>query len=200
MSFAAGEVRVDDRHSRTRIPLAAPRAPALEEQFGVDQGLVERALAIAGDPEPEISSAEVSVYLDVDSSATAAFDAIGSVEGYRALMEGVARVAGQERVGEGWRVRLLPAATGEADPAAAEAAAIDEEITPDRAGLALRVRRGSRDSFYQALDRGGRTFLLRRLVLEGARPDLLRNDSLRGRFAGTLAVDLLAWARLLARR
>jgi hypothetical protein len=80
-----------------------------------------------------------------------------------------------------------------------ESAAIDEEITPDRAGLALQVRRGSRDSFYQAIERDGRTFLLRRLVLDGARPDLLRNDSLRGRFAGTLAVDLLAWARRLGR-
>jgi len=59
------------------------------------------------------------------------------------------------------------------------------------------VRRGDRDSFYQALERGGRTFLLRRLVLDGARLDLLLNDSLRGRFAGSLAVDLLAWARRL---
>ena len=199
ISFAAGEVRVDDRHSRTRIPLAAPRAPALEEQFGVDRELLRRALAIAGDPEPEISSAELNVYLEVDATAGSAFDAIGSVEAYRSLMEGVARVAGEERVGESWRLRLLPPAAGEGDSAATEAAAIDEEITPDRAQRVLRVRRGSRDSSYQALDRGGRTFLVRRLVLEGPRPDLLRNDSLRGRFAGTLAVDLLAWARLLNR-
>lgn len=205
VSFTAGEVRVDDRHSRTRIPLAAPRAPALEELFGVDRGLLERALAITGDPEPEIISAEVSAYLEVEASPRAAFEAIGSVEGYRGLMDGVARVAGEERVGEGWRVRLLPPATSGTDPEAAEVSAeretasIDEEITPDEAGLALRVRRGSRDSFYQALVRGGRTFLTRRLVLEGARLDLLRNDSLRGRFAGTLAVDLLAWARLLSR-
>ena len=197
ISFAAGEVRVDDRHSRTRIPLAAPRAPALEEQFGVDRELLRRALAIAGDPEPGISSAEVNVYLEVDATAGSAFDAIGSIEGYRSLMEGVARVAGEERVGKSWRLRLLPPAAGEGDSAATEAAAIDEEITPDREERVLRVRRGSRDSSYQALDRGGRTFLVRRLVLDGPRPDLLRNDSLRGRFAGTLAVDLLAWARKL---
>ncbi len=30
--------------------------------------------------------------------------------------------------------------------------------------------------------------------LSGPREDLLRNDSLRGRLAGTLAVDLLAWS------
>ena len=199
ISFAAGEVRVDDRHSRTRIPLAAPRAPALEEQFGVDRELLRRALAIAGDPEPEITCAEVNVYLEVDATAGFAFDAIGSVEGYRSLMEGVARVAGEKRVGESWRLRLLPPAAGEGDSAATEAAAIDEEITPDRAQRVLRVRRGSRDSSYQALDRGGRTFLVRRLVLEGPRPDLLRNDSLRGRFAGSLAVDLLAWARRISK-
>jgi len=57
--------------------------------------------------------------------------------------------------------------------------------------------RGSQESFYQVLLRGQKTFLVRRLVLPGSRMDLLRNDSLRGRFAGTLAVDLLAWARLL---
>jgi len=47
VSFAAGEMRVDDLHSRTRIPLAAPRAPVLEEQFGVDRELLDRAFAIA---------------------------------------------------------------------------------------------------------------------------------------------------------
>jgi arylamine N-acetyltransferase len=198
VSFASGEIRVDDRHSRTRLPLAAPRAEALEEHFGVARELLHRAFAIAGDPEPEIAAAEVNVYLEVDASAQAAFDTIGSVEGYRGLMEGVARVVQDEPIEEGWRLRLLPPAAAGNDPAQ-ESGSIDEEITPDRAGLALRVRRGSRDSFFQVLERGGRTFLVRRLVLDGARPDLLRNDSLRGRFAGTLAVDLLAWARRLGR-
>jgi hypothetical protein len=199
VSFASGEIRVDDRHSRTRLPLPAPRAPALEEQFGVSRELLRRAFAIAGDPEPEIATAEVDVYLEVDASTEAAFDTIATVEGYRGLMEGVARVVKEEPMGEGWRVRLTPPASAGDEPAQTESAAIDEEITPDRASLALRVRRGSRDSFYQAVERGGRTFLLRRLVLDGARPDLLRNDSLRGRFAGTLAVDLLAWARRIGR-
>jgi hypothetical protein len=196
VSFAGGEIRVDDRHSRTRIPLAAPRAAALEQLFGVERGILERALAIAGDPEPELSSAEVSVYLETGASPGEAFDAIASPDGYRGLMEGVARVEGEERTGKGWRLRLRPPATGEADP---PGAAIEEEITPDAEGRSLRVRRGSQESFYEALERGGRTFLTRRLLLEGPRPDLLRNDSLRGRFAGTLAVDLLAWARLLGR-
>jgi hypothetical protein len=196
VSFAAGEMRVDDLHSRTRIPLAAPRAPVLEEQFGVDRELLDRAFAIAGDPEPELPCAQVSVYLEAAGSPRAAFEAIASAQGYRGLMEGVARVAGEEPAGKGWRLRLLPPASGGVEPAGGE---IEEEITPDAETLALRVRRGSRDSFYEAIDRGGKTFLVRRLALEGARPDLLRNDSLRGRFAGSLAVDLLAWARLLGR-
>jgi hypothetical protein len=196
VSFAAGEMRVDDRHSRTRIPLAAPRAPVLEEQFGVDRKLLDRAFAIAGDPEPELPFAQVSVYLEAAGSPRAAFDAIGSAAGYRGLMEGVARVAGEEPAGKGWRLRLLPPATGGVEPAGGE---IEEEITPDAQTLTLCVRRGGRDSFYEAIDRGGQTFLVRRFTLDGARPDLLRNDSLRGRFAGSLAVDLLAWARLLNR-
>lgn len=194
VSFAAGEIRVDDLHSRTRVPLAAPRAAALEEQFGVERGLLERAFAIAGDPDPDLSCAEVSVYLEAGASPGVAFDAIASPDGYRGLMEGVARVAGQESSGKGWRLRLLPPATGDRD---SPGTAIEEEITPDSESLTLGVRRGSQQSFYQALERAGTTFLVRRLLLDGARPDLLRNDSLRGRFAGTLAVDLLAWARLL---
>jgi hypothetical protein len=39
------------------------------------------------------------------------------------------------------------------------------------------------------------TWLVREAVLSGAREDLLKNDSARGRMAGTLAVDLLAWSR-----
>jgi hypothetical protein len=196
ISFASGEMRVDDLHSRTRIPLPAPRAPVLEEQFGVDREILNRAFAIAGDPEPELRCAQVSVYLEVAGSPRAAFDAIASAGGYRGLMEGVARVAREEPAGKGWRLRLLPPATGEVEPAGGE---IEEEVTPETGNLTLRVRRGSRDSFYEAIERGGKTFLVRRLALDGPRPDLLRNDSLRGRFAGSLAVDLLAWARLLNR-
>ncbi len=196
VSFTAGEIRVDDLHSRTRLPLAAPRAPVLAEQFGADRELLDRALAIAGDPEPELTCAQVSVYLESSGSPRAAFDAIASAAGYSGLMSGVARVAGMEPAGTGWRLRLRPPDAGGVEPGGGE---IEEEITPDPETRSLRVRRGNRDSFYEAVDRGGRTFLVRRLVLDGPRPDLLRNDSLRGRFAGSLAVDLLAWARLLGK-
>ena len=61
LSFARGEVRVDDRHSRLRIPLPAPRASALSVLFGVDEALLARALAIAGDPKP--ASAETRAHV-----------------------------------------------------------------------------------------------------------------------------------------
>ena len=195
VSFARGEIRVDDLHSRTRIPLPAPRAPFLEEHFGIARELLEGAFTLAGDPESAIPSCEVSVYLEVDRPAAAAFDAIASPRAYRSLMEGVAGVAERDMGGGVWRVRLSPpASAGEGSQAD-----IEEEITVDAPTRTLRVLRGSQESFYQVLLRGKKTFLVRRLVLPGPRLDLLRNDSLRGRFAGTLAVDLLAWARLLNR-
>ncbi len=196
ISFAAGEIRVDDLHSRTRIPLPEPRAPFLEEQFGIARELLERAFSLAGDPESGITSSEVSVYLEVDDPAETAFEAIASPQAYRALMEGVARVAERDMGGGVWRVRLSPS------PAAGEGSqevAVEEEVVADRRARTLRVMRGSQESFYQVLLSGKKTFLVRRLVLPGSRLDLLRNDSLRGRFAGTLAVDLVAWARLLSR-
>jgi arylamine N-acetyltransferase len=196
LSFAAGEIRVDDLHSRTRIPLPAPRAPILEEQFGITRELLEHAFSLAGDPDSAITSSEVSVYLEADRPAAAAFEAIASPQAYRALMEGVASVREMDMGGGVWRLRLSPAATaGEGS----QEAAVEEEVTVDGTTRSLRVMRGSQESFYQVLLRGKKTFLVRRLVLPGPRLDLLRNDSLRGRFAGTLAVDLLAWARLLRR-
>jgi arylamine N-acetyltransferase len=196
LSFAAGEIRVDDLHSRTRIPLPAPRVPILEEQFGITRELLEHAFSLAGDPDSAITSSEVSVYLEADRPAAAAFEAIASPQAYRALMEGVASVSEMDMGGGVWRLRLSPAATaGEGS----QEAAIEEEVTVDGTTRTLRVMRGSQESFYRVLIRGKKTFLVRRLVLPGSRLDLLRNDSLRGRFAGTLAVDLLAWARLLRR-
>jgi arylamine N-acetyltransferase len=192
VSFSGGEIRVDDLHSRTRIPLPSSRAGILQEQFGVGAALLERAFSLAGDDEPELASAEISAYLAVEASAKEAFEAIASPEGYRRLMAGAARVTTLEATEGLWRARLLP------PESAAEAGegSIEEEIRlePDR--RALRARRGGQESMYQV--RGGtQTFLVRRISLAGPRLDLLRNDSLRGRFAAALAVDLLAWARLL---
>lgn len=191
VSFAAGEIRVDDPHSRTRIPLFAPRERILEEHFGVEAALLERAFALVGDPDPEISEAEMTVYLETDARPDAAFEAIASPAAYAELMSGVARVASEGLAGGGWRVRLFPGGPGD------EAASLEEDVVPAGEGRSLRVRRGRQESFYEVSTRRGRTYLTRRLVLAGPRLDLLRNDSLRGRLAGSLAVDLLAWARRL---
>ena len=191
ISFAAGEIRVDDLHSRTRIPLPGPRAPILEEQFGVDRDLLERAFTLTSDPDPAIADAQVSVYLETEGTPAAAIAAIASPEGYGRLMSGAAHITPVDTAGSRFRIRLSPRG-GEDDDGV-----VLEEIAPRPEHSAVAVRRANQETFYEAVTRGGRTFLVRRAVLSGPRLDLLRNDSLRGRFAGTLAVDLLAWGRLL---
>ena len=146
VSFSEGEIRVDDLHSRTRIGLPPPRAPLLEEQFGIDRPLLERAFALVGDPEPEMASGQVSVYLESDRTAEDAFQAISSLEGYRALMEGTARVTERERGNAGWRVRLFPPGTESGESAEA---GVEEAITVNEKTRTLRVVRGSRGFLLQ---------------------------------------------------
>ena len=189
MTFARGEVRIDDLHTRTRIPLVGDRPARLAELFDVDADVLRRALSITGDPDPESADARITAYLSVESPPDAAFAALGTPDGYRRLLEGVAEVTG-----EGWRLRL--------SPAGAPQAGFDEEITPDPEGRALDIRRRYADGrevrlAFRVEEREGATYLVREATLSGAREDLLRNDSARGRMAGTLAVDLLAWSRTL---
>lgn len=189
VTFARGEVRVDDLHTRTRIPIAGDRAAKLAELFDVDVEVLRRALAIAGDPDPESPDARITAYLSVEATPDEAFVALATPDAYRRLLEGVAEVTG-----EGWRLRLAP-------PGAPQAG-FEEEITPDPEGCALAIRRRYADGreinlSFRVEERNGVTYLEREAVLSGAREDLLKNDSARGRLAGTLAVDLLAWTRLL---
>ena len=194
VSFARGEVRVDDLHSRLRVPLPAPRDAALSELFGVDRDVLARAFAAAGSPGPSSANAGLTAYLEADVSPDAAFAAIASPDGYRRLVGGVADVVAEDRVASGFRLRL---SAGGGDPGAT----LEEEITPDADARTLSVvrRSGASESrsSWRAEEREGKTWLLREAALSGAREDLLRNDSLRGRLAGSLAVDLLAWARML---
>lgn len=194
VSFARGEVRVDDLHSRLRVPLPAPQETALAELFGVERDVLARAFAAVGNPAPASSNAALTAYLETDASPEAAFAAIALPGGYRRLVGGVAEVVDEERTAKGYRLRL---SAGGGDPAAT----LEEEVTPDGDANALSVlRRGGSSesrSSWRAEERSGKTWLIREAALSGAREDLLRNDSLRGRLAGSLAVDLLAWARLL---
>jgi hypothetical protein len=188
--FARGQLRVDDRHSRLTLPLTPPRAPALAELFGVDAGVLSEAFEAAGDPEPAASDAALSVYLESPETADRAFAAIASPQGYARLFEGVGEASVRSSGPLRFTATLAP-------PDAAGGAAVEEEVDIRLDRRSLVVERGGQVSEWSAEERGGRTWLIRRAKLPGPRPDLLRNDSLRGRLAGTLAVDLLGWARLL---
>ncbi|MFY9549921.1 MAG: arylamine N-acetyltransferase [Thermoanaerobaculia bacterium] len=195
VSFARGTLRVDDRHSRLELPLLADRAAALSEVFGIDAELLGEALTIAGDPAPAGTEATLTAYLETDRTASEAYSAIATPEGYRKLLEGVAEVVAEERTASGFRLELGAPGGGDASPR------LSEEVVAEESRLRLSILRKTpaaefRSSF-RAETRGGSTWLLREAALSGSREDLLRNDALRGRLAGTLAVDLLAWARLL---
>jgi hypothetical protein len=195
LSFSRGEARVDDLHSRLVVPLAAARAERLEEIFGIDRALIERAFALAGDPPPARRDATLTAYLETGASPEQAFAAIATPRSYAALLSGVGEVKLMEESPAGWRLRL--AASGGAGEGS-----LEEEVACDRERLLLRIRRLSTEgavfeSSWRAERRGYRSFLLREAQLSGAREDLLRNDSLRGRLAATLAADLLAWTRVI---
>ena len=195
LAFARGEVRVDDRHSRLRVPLASPRAASLAPLFGIDEELLARAFAIVGDPNPASADAILTSYLETEASVADAYAAIASPEGYARLLQGVAEVGDLAPTASGFRLSLSPGA------GAAPEARLEDEVSlePESGRLVILRRSGpmSQRSFYRAQVREGRTWLMREIVLSGAREDLLRNDSLRGRLAATAAVDLLAWGRML---
>jgi hypothetical protein len=199
LRFARGVLHVDDAHARLSVSLPAPRAPRLEELFGVDRSLLERAFARVGDPESESGDASLTAYLEVAAAPEDAFAAIATPAGYRRLLAGVAEPVAEEEAPGGFRLRLHP--PGPPGTPDAGAAALEDRVAVDRERLRLDVERTSgaarSSSFFRAERRDGRSYLLRGATLPGTREDLLRNDSLRGRLAGGLAVDLLAWSRLL---
>jgi hypothetical protein len=190
LSFARGELRIDDRHSRARAPLPAPRPIRFAELFDLDRELVERAFAIAGDPEPEIRDPRIDVFLETACGPDEAYAAIGSSAGYSRLMKGVGSISVLEEDERSWRLRI--GSGGEL-----EARALEDRVAADGELRRLSVWRGSRESSFAVEVRNGRTFLIRGSRMTAPIEELLRNDSVRGRLAGTLALDLLAWARLL---
>ena len=192
--FVRGALRVEDRHSRTTLPLSSPRTPALSELFGLDEAVLAEAFQAAGDPDAERADALVEVYLESPVAADHAFSAIASPEGYSALLAGVADVSTRPAGPGAFTATISP--PGET----AASASIEESVEISPARLALSVRRSGRESAWVVEERDGQTWLIRRATLDGPRLDLLRNDSLRGRLAGSLAVDLLAWARMLRSR
>jgi hypothetical protein len=193
LAFSRGEARVDDLHSRLRVPLSGARAATVAALFGMDEAVLAGAFAIAGDPAPGTSDTTLTAYLETENPLESAFAAIASPAGYRRLVEGVADVSDLRETPGGFRLTL--SAGGESG------SSLEEEVTTDAAAQRLSVvrRAGATEhrSSWRAQSREGRTWLQREWTLPGSREDLLRNDSLRGRLAGTLAVDLLAWGRML---
>jgi hypothetical protein len=196
VSYAGGEVRVDDLHSRLRVPVAPPRAAALSDLFGIDRDLLSRAFQVAGEDPAASPEASLTAYLEVAATPEEAFSRIATRDGYRRLVEGVAEVVSEEPTPAGFRLTL--AAPGRKEDG--EDGTVDE-VSPDPPARQIRLERRMRTSTlkssYGVEERSGRTYLLREAALSGARDDLLRNDSMRGRLAGMLALDLLAWARML---
>lgn len=199
VSFSRGEIRVDDRHSRLAVPITESRTAQVAEIFQIHGDLLDEAFKIVGDPEPEHANARLTAYYPAAASAPEAFAAIASISGYRRLLEGVAQIQSQERTPTGWRFGLTPPSEG-----AGPGGRFVEEVTADLDVRQLTVRRASesgvRETFLRAAAHEGQTYLVSESALDGPRRDLLRNDSLRGRLAGALAADLLAWARQIAAR
>ena len=202
ISYADAEIRVDDRHSRLRIPVAPAAAPRLlAEVFGIEEQLLARALVLFDEDPPTSEEATLTAYLEVAAAPAEAFARIGTPAGYRRLVEGVADVVSEEPAAAG-SFRVVLGAPGRSPDSRDRAT---DDLAPDPAALRMRQERRTSSgvparSAWAADSRGGRTYLLRELSLPGSRVDLLRNDSMRGRLAGALALDLLAWARLLSSR
>jgi hypothetical protein len=191
LTFVRGSLRIEDLHSRTVLPVETSRAAALEELFGIDRNLLGAAFEIVGDPGPASGDASIEVFLESPATADVAFSAIASPEGYRRLLAGAAEVATEPDGPAAWRAILSPPGASGAETT------IEERVAVGAGRRSLIVRRGSGESIWSADERDGSTWLIRTAKLDGPRPDLLRNDSLSGRLAGSLAIDLLAWARLL---
>jgi arylamine N-acetyltransferase len=205
VSYADAEIRVDDRHSRLRLPVAPDAAPKLlAEVFGIEEELLARALAAFGGNPPPPREATLTAYLEVAAAPGEAYARIATPSGYRRLVEGVAEVISEEPTATAGGFRVVLGAPGRPPDSRDQAS---DELTPDPAALRMRQERRtssgvSAHSSWAAESRGGRTYLLRELLLPASAATdplgFLRSDSMRGRLAGALALDLLAWARMLS--
>ena len=194
VAFASGELRVDDEHSRLTVPLAPPRAVRLEEIFGVDADLLSRAFERVGDPD-STNRASLVAFLETDASPVDAFAAIADRAAHARLLERVAVPSGAAGSDRDWSWTLLPHGSDDADAGLAERVTADPEAR--RVSVRRETAKGASESEWRVVRREETTWLVREAFFTEPREDLLRNDSLRGRLAGSLSADLLAWARAI---
>src|SRR5262249_57137852 len=107
VSFARGELRVDDRHTRLSVPISQGRAGRRAETFQSDGALLEEAFAIAGDPPPADLRVRLTAYLESSRSAAEAFAAIADAVSYQRLWAGIADVASVDGADDSWRLSLV---------------------------------------------------------------------------------------------
>jgi N-acetyltransferase len=188
--FYRGVVSVDDAHTRTRIPVSAPRAVKLERIFEISGDLLSRAFALAGDPEPESRAARIEAFLP-DHRAEEMFRFVASPEGYLRFLAGVGEARLISEAPNGFTVGLC----------GPEGAEIAEEVSVAPDGRSLEVAReaGLRRTGFRVEDFRGISRIVRFAELPDAREEFLRSDAGRGRIAGLLAMDLLALSRLAAK-
>jgi hypothetical protein len=123
---------------------------------------------------------------------------ISSAAGYRRLLEGVAETVSEESEPGGFLVRVRAPGAPEGEGTLEDRGRFD--AASRRLEISRRAPGAASESSYQLLERDGRTYLARALRLPGPREELLRNDSMRGRLAGSVAADLLGWARAIRTR
>jgi hypothetical protein len=173
------------------------RPARLAETFEIDAELLEEAFAIAGDPAPADLRVRLTAYLESPQSPAEAFAAISDADSYQRLWAGIADVAQAHVAGDSWRLSLAAPSNSESLPGSP----LTEEVALDRDRLELRIRRlaGDRttEGAFRVEQHSGKTYLVREAFLSGTGEEFLRHDAQRGRLAGTLAVDLLAWARMI---
>jgi hypothetical protein len=195
ISFSRGEVRIDDAHSRLAVPLPAPRAARLTELFGIDAGILTEAFSRVGDPDSSAGRGRLVAYLETRRPPAEAFSAIASPESYARLAAALGKITTSATRRDRWTIHVTPEEDSERR--------IEDEVIRIEPSQELRVRRLDRsflrESAWRVERRADRTYLVRETILPDSGETLLRNDSMRGRLAGALAADLLAWTRLLAR-
>ena len=186
LAFARGEVRVDDLRSRLSVPLAGARAPRARRALRSRRGAPRPGLRARRRSGARGAGRDAHGVSRVGRRTGAGVRARSPRrEGYRRLLAGVAEVEHGGAAPRRISAAALPPPPGAPDAGASRKTS---RRIADRARLDVvrRRERSEQRSSFQVLKRsGGRVARCADATLAGPREDLLRNDSLRGRLAGT---------------